>query len=113
MDCIFCGIAGGSVPATLVYEGERVVAFPDLNPQAPTHILIIPKAHYASIQDVPPADIGIVAELAAIAQELARARGIWPSGYRLVVNSGPQGGQTVGHLHVHLLAGRQMMWPPG
>ncbi|MDA8347012.1 MAG: histidine triad nucleotide-binding protein [Thermaerobacter sp.] len=113
MDCIFCGIANKSVPTQLVHEDERVVAFRDLNPQAPTHLLIIPKAHYASIQDVPPEDLGIVGELVAVAQDLARERGIWPSGYRLVVNTGPQGGQTVGHLHVHLLAGRQMMWPPG
>ena len=113
MDCIFCGIAHGDVPAKLVYESERVVGFQDLNPQAPTHVLLIPRNHYASIQDVPAQDLGIVAELAAAAQELARARGIWPHGYRLVVNAGPDGGQTVGHLHVHLLAGRQMVWPPG
>lgn len=113
MDCIFCGIARGDVPATLVYDGERVVAFPDLNPQAPTHLLIIPRKHYASIQDVPEEELSIVGEIAAVAQELARARGIWPEGYRLVVNAGQDGGQTVGHLHVHLLAGRQMHWPPG
>ena len=113
MDCVFCGIANGTVPARLVHEGERVVAFQDLNPQAPTHVLIIPRAHYASIQDVPAAEFGIIGELTAVAQDLARARGIWPAGYRLVVNAGPDGGQTVGHLHVHLLAGRQMTWPPG
>lgn len=113
MDCIFCGIAQGSVPAALAYEGERVLAFSDLNPQAPTHLLIIPRKHYASIQDVPAEEIGIVGEIVTVAQDLARERGIWPGGYRLVVNAGQEGGQTVGHLHVHLLAGREMHWPPG
>lgn len=113
MDCIFCAIAEGKVGAQRVHETERALAFADLNPQAPTHLLIIPKKHYASIQDVPPAELPVVAELMEVAQELAKARRIWPDGYRLVVNAGPHGGQTVGHLHVHLLAGRQMVWPPG
>ena len=113
MDCIFCAIAAGEVPAQLVYETEHVVAFADLNAQAPTHLLIIPRRHYASVQDVPPAEIGIVGELMVAAQEVARERRIWPNGYRLVINAGPDGGQTVQHLHVHFLAGRQMVWPPG
>lgn len=113
MDCIFCAIARGEMGTQLVFENEHVVAFEDLHPQAPTHILVIPRRHYASLQDVPPEDLPIVQELAAAAQELARERRIWPSGYRLVVNAGSEGGQTVSHLHLHLLGGRQMVWPPG
>ena len=113
MDCIFCAIARGEMGTQLVYEDQDVVAFEDLHPQAPTHILVIPRRHYGSLQDVPPEDVGIVAGLVRAAQELAVQRRIWPSGYRLVVNSGPEGGQTVSHLHLHLLGGRQMVWPPG
>ena len=113
MDCIFCAIARGEMGTQLVYEDQDVVAFEDLHPQAPNHILVIPRRHYGSLQDVPPEDLGIVAGLARAAQELAVQRRIWPSGYRLVVNSGPEGGQTVSHLHLHLLGGRQMVWPPG
>ena len=113
MDCIFCAIARGEMGTKLIYEDPDVVAFDDLHPQAPTHILIIPRRHYASLQEVPAEELVIVERLAAAAQELARQRRIWPAGYRLVVNSGPQGGQTVGHLHLHLLGGRQMVWPPG
>jgi len=113
LDCIFCAIAAGEIPSQLVYETEHVVAFADLNGQAPTHLLIIPRRHYASLQDVPAEEIGIVGELMQAAQELARERRIWPNGYRLVINAGPNGGQTVQHLHVHFLAGRQMVWPPG
>ena len=113
MDCIFCAIARGEMGAKLIYEDEDVVAFEDLHPQAPTHILVIPRRHYGALQEVPAEEIGIVAHLAAAAQDLATQRRIWPSGYRLVVNTGPEGGQTVGHLHLHLLGGRQMVWPPG
>ena len=113
MDCIFCAIARGELGTKLIYENEDVVAFEDLSPQAPTHILVIPRRHYPSLQDVPKDEIGIVARLAAAAQELAAERRIWPSGYRLVVNSGSEGGQTVSHLHLHVLGGRQMVWPPG
>jgi len=113
LDCVFCAIARGELPTKLVYETPDVVAFEDLNPQAPTHILIIPRRHYASLQDVPAAEIGILPALVAAAQELAVERRIWPEGYRLVVNTGPAGGQTVPHLHLHLLGGRQVVWPPG
>lgn len=113
MDCIFCAIARGEMGTKLIYEDPHVVAFEDLHPQAPTHILIIPRQHYPSLQAVPAEELGIVARLAAVAQELAAERRIWPTGYRLVVNSGPAGGQTVSHLHLHLLGGRQMVWPPG
>jgi len=113
VDCIFCAIARGEMGTKLIYEDRDVVAFEDLHPQASTHILVIPRRHYPSLQDVPAEDLGIVARLAAAAQDLARERRIWPSGYRLVVNSGPEGGQTVAHLHLHLLGGRQMVWPPG
>lgn len=113
MDCIFCQIAEGQVPAALEHEGPGVVAFQDLSPKAPVHILIIPRRHYDSIHDVPAADIGVIGEMAQAAQAIAQAHGLWPGGYRLVFNAGPDGGQTVPHLHMHLLGGRQMLWPPG
>lgn len=112
-DCIFCRIATGQLPATFEYEDERIVAFRDLNPQAPVHVLVIPRQHYGSIHDVPTRDSAIVGELTEAARRIAERLGVWPGGYRLVFNTGPDGGQTVGHLHMHLLGGRQMVWPPG
>ncbi len=110
--CLFCQIAAGERPATIVQRGDGVLAFRDIHPQAPTHILIIPIKHIESVADLQPEDIGLVSRLIAAAQEIARAEGL-AQGYRLVINSGRQAGQSVFHLHVHLLGGRVMHWPPG
>jgi histidine triad (HIT) family protein len=112
MDCLFCKIAAGEIPVTRLFENEHILAFPDINPQAPTHILIIPKRHIASLAHAKPGDTPLIGELMAAAGEVAKLKEL-DSGYRLVINTGPDGGQTVGHLHVHLLGGRAMHWPPG
>ena len=105
-DCIFCRIAAGEIPATLVYEDDDVVAFDDITPQAPVHTLIIPKRHFASLQDeVPPA---VLASVFGAVRTVAGIKGVSASGYRVIVNSGPDANQTVPHLHVHILGGRQM-----
>jgi histidine triad (HIT) family protein len=111
--CIFCRIAAREVPADIVRESDRLVAFRDTNPQAPTHILIIPKEHIASIADVDDAHGAMLADVAQAAAHLARTEGIDDGGWRLVTNRGAQAGQTVFHLHFHLLGGRPMGWPPG
>ncbi|HVN68974.1 MAG TPA: HIT domain-containing protein [Candidatus Binatia bacterium] len=110
-DCIFCKIAAGAVPATVVYRDEAIVAIEDLNPQAPTHLLVMPVEHHATIVSASAAG-GLVGKLVAAASRLGTQRG-GENGFRLVVNTGPDGGQTVGHVHLHVLAGRQMTWPPG
>ena len=112
-DCVFCGIAEGRIPAKIMCEGEATVAFRDLNPQAPTHILVIPRRHIASVADTDRSDTGVLGAVLAVAVEVAAAEGLDQSGYRLVINHGADGGQSVGHLHVHLLGGRPMTWPPG
>ncbi|MHB1432975.1 MAG: histidine triad nucleotide-binding protein [Streptosporangiaceae bacterium] len=112
-DCLFCRIADGAVPATRVLESERTIAFRDINPQAPTHVLVIPKAHYADLADLASAGDGLLAEVAAVAHQVAVAEGIADSGYRVVFNTGSHAGQTVAHAHAHLLGGRRMSWPPG
>ncbi len=112
-DCLFCGIAAGTVPATIVLDGKRIVAFRDINPQAPTHVLVIPRDHYADVAALAGAGDGLLAELVAQAHQVAVAEGIEDSGYRIVFNTGREGGQTVGHVHAHLLGGRPMTWPPG
>ncbi len=110
--CLFCRIATGEAPATIIYRDDHVLAFRDINPQAPSHILIIPIQHIDSLADVQAADVELVGRLIAAAQALAKTEGL-AQGYRLVINTGRQGGQTVFHLHVHLLGGRAMHWPPG
>lgn len=110
-DCLFCRIASGEVPAQVVKHNERLVAFRDINPQAPTHVLVIPTRHVASLNDV--SDGGVVGEMLLFARDLAKELGIAQQGYRVVVNTNPDGGQTVFHLHLHLLGGRPMHWPPG
>lgn len=111
-DCIFCKIAAGEIPAKPVYRDDRVLAIEDINPQAPTHLLVMPVAHHANIGVLSDAgDHALVAKLFEVASKLGRERGA--NGYRLVMNTGPDGGQTVDHLHVHVLAGRAMHWPPG
>ena len=110
-DCIFCKIANGDIPTDFVYSDENVVAFRDLNPQAPVHVLVIPKKHYKSGIFVD--DPSVWANLMSSAVKVARALGLEKDGYRMVINTGEQGGQTVPHLHLHLLAGRNLGWPPG
>jgi histidine triad (HIT) family protein len=105
-DCVFCMIANGTIPATVVWQDEQVVAFADLHPQAPVHVLIVPREHYAGLQDDVPA--AVHAALFAAAPRVAEAAGVRESGYRLIVNTGPDAGQTVQHLHMHLLGGATM-----
>jgi histidine triad (HIT) family protein len=113
-DCIFCKIAGGEIPAKIIFRDDNVLAIEDVNPQAPTHLLVLPVKHYETLADATAvaAQDRIAAELFEIATRLGYERG-GTRGYRLVVNTGPDGGQTVGHLHIHVLAGRSMTWPPG
>ena len=112
-DCVFCGIADGHIPAATVRQDRDTVAFRDLNPQAPTHILVIPRRHIASVADTDRSDTSVLGAVLATAVEVAAAEGLDQPGYRLVINHGADGGQSVGHLHVHLLGGRPMTWPPG
>ncbi len=112
-DCLFCRIAAGSIPAELLHEDDLVVAFRDIAPRAPTHILLIPRRHIASAAELTEADGPLLGRLFAVAADLARSCGIADGGYRLVSNVGRWGGQTVGHLHVHLMGGRAFEWPPG
>ncbi len=111
--CLFCKIAAGDIPATLEHEDDLVVAFRDIAPRAPTHVLIIPRRHIASAAELTEADGPLLGRLFATAADLARRLGIADAGYRLVSNVGRWGGQTVPHLHVHLMGGRSFDWPPG
>lgn len=111
--CVFCRIAAGEAPAQILRSTPEVVAFRDLHPQAPTHVLIIPRKHVSSVAALADEDAHLGAILLTTARDLARELGIEGSGYRLVVNHGPHGGQSVFHLHLHLLGGRPMGWPPG
>ena len=112
MSCLFCRIVAGEVPATVVHETDRTLAFRDVTPQAPTHVLVIPRDHHADLAALSDADPRAVGELVAAAVAVARAEGL-DGGYRLVANTGADGGQTVHHLHLHVLGGRGMGWPPG
>jgi histidine triad (HIT) family protein len=112
-DCLFCKIVAGDIPADVVAESEHTIAFRDINPQAPTHVLIIPKDHHPTLAALAGADPGLLAEVAAQAQRVAEAEGIADGGYRVVFNTGPEAGQTVFHVHAHLLGGRRLGWPPG
>lgn len=109
--CLFCRIVGGEIGATIVAQNDHCIAFRDINPQAPTHILIIPVQHVASVNALD--DPSVAGKLFTMVREVAEAEGIAESGYRLVVNTGDDGGQTVHHLHLHLLGGRRLGWPPG
>lgn len=113
MACLFCDIVAGTIPATLVYRGPGVTAFRDISPRAPTHILVVPNRHFDGVASLGEGDANVLSELIATANRLAVEEGVAESGYRLVVNSGEHGGQTVQHLHLHLLGGRPMTWPPG
>lgn len=112
-DCLFCKIIKREIPGSIVYEDDRLLAFNDINPQAPTHVLIVPKRHIASLNELAPDDDQIVGELARRAAAIARERGIAAGGYRTVFNTNRDAGQTVFHIHLHLLGGRSMQWPPG
>ncbi len=111
-DCIFCRIIRGEAPAKKVYEDERAFVFEDINPQAPTHVLIIPKKHIVGLKEAQAEDAEIIGYLHLVAAQIARQRGI-ENGYRTVFNVGPRAGQSVFHLHLHLLGGRSLRWPPG
>ncbi|HBX70332.1 MAG TPA: hypothetical protein DEH25_13375 [Chloroflexi bacterium] len=112
-DCIFCKILAGEIPSTQVYRDEQVTAFRDIHPAAPTHVLIIPNRHISSVNDVTEADEGLMGHLFTAAKQIAKAEGIAESGYRLIINTGPDGGQEVFHLHLHLLGGQRMRHPMG
>lgn len=112
-DCLFCGVVAGSVPADLVARGERAVAFRDINPQAPTHVLVIPTDHYENAAELAAADPEMLAEVFTVADDVARAEGLAESGYRSVFNTGAGVGQSVFHAHLHVLGGRAVRWPPG
>ena len=112
-NCLFCKIAGGQIPAKIVYQDEDVVAFEDINPQAPHHILLIPRRHIASMSELMVEDSHILGMLFVVAAKLANKLGIDEAGYRFLTNVGPHAGQDVFHLHFHLLGGRKFSWPPG
>src|SRR3984957_20360993 len=112
-DCLFCGIAAGQIPAEIVLDGKRTLAFRDISPQSPTHVLVIPRDHYQDVAALAAAGDGVLDELVSRACEVAAAEGIDADGYRIVFNTGVNGGQTVGHVHAHVLGGRPMTWPPG
>ncbi len=113
MDCLFCKIIAGEIPSTKVYEDDLVYAFRDIEPQAPSHILIIPKQHISSVNEINDENCAVVGHIFKVAAEIAKAEGISREGYRIVTNVGENGGQTVGHLHYHMLGGRFLQWPPG
>ena len=112
-DCLFCAIVAGEIPATTVLETDRILAFRDINPQAPTHVLVISKEHYPDVAALAAADSGLLGELVNGAHRVAVDEGVSDTGYRLVFNTGAQAGQTVPHVHGHVLGGRSFRWPPG
>jgi histidine triad (HIT) family protein len=117
-DCLFCRMITGEIPADVVLETDRVFAFRDINPQAPTHVLVIPKEHHPTIGELAGSDAALLGEIVGAAQTVARQEGLISAdgaepGYRLVANTGSQAGQTVHHVHLHVLGGRNLTWPPG
>jgi histidine triad (HIT) family protein len=112
-DCLFCKIANHDIPASMVYEDDAVVAFNDINPQAPTHILVVPRQHIATLNDLTPADDRIVGEVVRRAAAIAQERKLAVGGFRTVFNTNKDAGQTVFHIHLHLIGGRGLGWPPG
>jgi histidine triad (HIT) family protein len=112
-DCLFCAIASGEIPAKTVRESSRAVAFRDINPQAPTHVLVISREHYPDLAAIAAAGDGVLEELATLAHQVAADEGVADGGYRVVFNTGPDAGQTVHHVHAHVLGGRRLEWPPG
>jgi len=112
-DCLFCRIVDGDIPADVIYQSDVAIAFRDINPQAPTHVLIIPRRHVSTINDLNAGDEELVGNLVLAAKEIARQEGLAENGYRVVMNCGEEAGQSVFHMHLHLLGGRLMNWPPG
>ena len=112
-DCLFCRIIAGEIPAGLIHQDEELVAFKDISPQAPLHVLIVPRKHIASLNDLAPDDDALVGSMLRRAAALAKANGYEERGYRTVFNTNREAGQTVFHIHLHLLAGRSLTWPPG
>ena len=112
-ECLFCAIVAGEIPATKVLETDRILAFRDINPQAPTHVLVIPKAHYPDVAALAAADAALLGEVISAAHQVAAAEGVADTGYRVVFNTGVEAGQTVPHVHGHVLGGRVLTWPPG
>ena len=117
-DCLFCRMVAGDVPATVVHETDRVFAFRDINPQAPTHVLVIPKDHHRNAAALAAADPGLLADIVSAARQVAEQEGLVAGdgnepGFRIVTNTGPQAGQSVDHVHLHVLGGRDLHWPPG
>jgi histidine triad (HIT) family protein len=112
-DCIFCKIASGDIPGDIVYQDDRVIAVNDIDPKAPVHILIMPKTHIPSLNEIDDSNKDILAHILTVAADLAKTKGMAEKGYRIVNNCGVQGGQSVEHIHFHLLGGRSLTWPPG
>jgi histidine triad (HIT) family protein len=112
MSCLFCRIVDGSIPSAAVYRDDSCYAFADITPKAPTHVLVVPREHIASLSEAGADHPALLGHLLWVAAEIARSKGLG-NGYRVVINTGPDGGQTVDHLHVHLLGGRTLAWPPG
>ena len=112
-ECLFCNILNDDIPADIIAQTESALAFRDINPQASTHVLIIPKKHIASTRELNKGNIEYLSEMALLANQIVEEEGINNNGYRWVINTGDDGGQTVGHIHLHLIGGRQMHWPPG
>lgn len=112
-ECLFCKIVGGQIPATTVLETDQVVAFRDINPQLPTHVLIVPRRHIANTEALEPEHDATVGAVVRAAREVARLEGLSERGYRSVINTGPDASNSVAHLHLHVVGGRQMGWPPG
>ncbi len=112
-ECVFCRMADGTIKPDIVYEDEEVLAFRDINPQAPVHILVIPKRHIGTVNDLMESDAGLAGRLTLVAREIAAEQGVAEDGYRVVLNCNADAGQSVFHLHLHLLGGRRLGWPPG
>jgi histidine triad (HIT) family protein len=112
-DCLFCKVAAGEVPASVVFQNDHVVAFKDITPRAPTHVLIVPRRHIATLNELSPEDDALVGEMVRAAAAIAKEQGLSERGYRTVFNCNADAGQTVFHIHLHLLGGRPMTWPPG
>lgn len=111
-DCIFCRIINGEIPAKIIFENDKIISFADIEPQAPFHVLVVPKKHYSNILEVDSSD-SVFGDVKNAVAQIIEKEDLASKGFRLVVNTGPEGGQTVNHLHFHLLAGRNMQWPPG
>lgn len=112
-DCIFCKIIDKKIPARIIYEDEHAIAFEDVNPQAPVHTLVIPRKHIPTLLDIKEEDNNLIGHLVKVANKIANDKGIAEKGFRVVTNCNPESGQTVYHIHLHILGGRQMYWPPG